>query len=219
MPAEGEKVQLGDITQISADPRVQKALRRLAADKANTRISQMVMWRLASGLEWDVIARLAEKWGNSYELTMAQDFVDRLDSLSDVESGSLLFQVDAADAKSQDLADELTKALKDKPILGLWAREGVPAKPDGPAVACRVRLKANDATVLVNSSNSTGQTWVPFGKFTLPVVRNEGAFDAAKFTDALAEGVLNRMVRAQLARAPGPRGGSRTRSGSTTPPR
>ena len=177
----------------------------------------MVMWRVASGLQWDAIARLAQNWGNPYELTLAQAFVEQLDTLTDDETGSLLFQVDAADAESKDLADQLTKALKDKPILGLWAREGVPAEPLGPAVACRVRLKADEATILVGSSNANAQSWVPYGKFSLPVARKDGKLDAAKFTDALAEGVLNRMVRAQLARAPAPRGRSRTRSGSTTP--
>jgi hypothetical protein len=206
LPAEGEKLRIGDVAQVGADARVQKALRRLGAAKAPERVAQMVMWRLASGLDWDVVARLSEKWGNSYELTMAQDFVDRLDTLPEVESGALLFQLDAADDAGKTLAAELTAALKDKPILGLWAREGVPAEPDGPAVACRVRLKGDEATVLVSSSNSTGQAWVPFGKFTLPVARKDGELDAATFTDGLAEGVLNRMVRAQLARGPRSKG-------------
>ncbi|MDR3620285.1 MAG: hypothetical protein P4L85_13120, partial [Paludisphaera borealis] len=77
-----------------------------------------------------------------------------------------------------------------------------PAEPEGPAVACRVRLNGEEATVLVSSSNSTGQTWVPFGKFTVPVARKDGKVDAEKFTDGLAEGVLSRMVRAQLAKGP-----------------
>ena len=86
------------------------------------------------------------------------------------------FQVDPVDAESKDLADELTLALKDKPVLGLWAREGVPAEPLGPAVACRVRLKANEATILVSSSNATAQSWVPYGKFNVPVDRKDGKF-------------------------------------------
>ena len=48
-PAKDERLQLGDISQVNADPRVQKALKRLAADKAPTTVSQLVMWRLASG--------------------------------------------------------------------------------------------------------------------------------------------------------------------------
>jgi hypothetical protein len=206
LPAEGEKLQLGDVGQISRDPRVQKALKRLAADKVNNRVSQMVMWRVASGLTWDAIGQLSRTWGNDYELTMAQSFVDRLDDLTDDETGRLRFQVDAVDAKDQALADELTAALKDKPILGLWARQGVPAEPLGPAVACKVRLAEKDAVVMVGSSNAKADAWVPYGKFTVPVARKDGKLDAAAFTDALAEGVLNRMVRARVAKGPKAKG-------------
>ena len=200
LPAEGEKLRLGDIAQLSQDPRVQKALRRLAADKANNRVSQMVMWRVASGLPWETIGRLAQDWGNSYEMTMAQAFVERLDGQLEGEAGVIRFQVDAADDASKELAAELTKTLKDKPVLGLWAREGVPAEPLGPAVACRVRLKGDEATVVVSSSNATAQSWIPYGKFNVPVDRKDGEFDAARFADGLAAGVLNKMVRARVSK-------------------
>ena len=52
------------------------------------------------------------------------------------------------------------------------------------------------------SSDGTAADWVPFGKFTLPVAVKDGKFDAAKFADALAEGVLSRLVRAQFAKGP-----------------
>ncbi len=42
-PAKDEKLQLGDVSQISGNGRVQKALKRLAADKAPATISQLVM--------------------------------------------------------------------------------------------------------------------------------------------------------------------------------
>jgi len=202
LAAKGEKLTLGDIGQVSDDPKVQKALKRLAAEKAPDTVSQMVMWRVASGMDWSDIAQLAEKWGNPYELTLARDFVDRLESLPNAESGELLFQVDATDAASEATAAELTKALKDKPMLGLWARQGVPAEPTGPAVSCRVRLGAKEATVVVNSSNSAAESWVPFGKFTVAVEEKDGKFDVEKFSDGLAEGVLNRLVRAQLSKGP-----------------
>ncbi len=208
LPAEGEKLQLGDVSQLNADSRVQKALRRLAAEKAPESISQLVMWRVSQGLDWDVIAQMAERRGKNYEyeLTLAQDFVDRLDTMKDDESGELLFQVDAKNADSNAVAAELTKALKDKPVLGLWAREGVPAEPTGPAVACRVRVDGKEAVVQVASSNSTAQAWVPFGKFTLTVPRKDGAIDSDALADELAGGVLNRLVRAQLSQGPREKG-------------
>jgi hypothetical protein len=202
LPGEGEKLQIGDVSQASGDARVQKALKRLAAVKAPATVSQMVMWRVAQGLEWDVIAQLAERSGKAYEyeLTLAQDFVEKLVALPDDETGVLLFQVDAKDAASQAAAAAIVKVLKDKPVLGLWAREGVPAEPAGPAVACKVRVDGEEAIVQVASSNSSAQAWVPFGKFALPVTLKDGEVDSAAFADELAAGVLNRLVRTQLSR-------------------
>ena len=56
----------------------------------------------------------------------------------------------------------------------------------------------------VVSSDGTAQRWVPFGKFSLPVAKatDKDKSEAAKLGDALAEGVLSRLVRAQLRRGP-----------------
>ena len=53
LPEKGEPLQLGDIADINDNPRVQKALRRLAADAASKSISRLVMWRLTAGLDWE----------------------------------------------------------------------------------------------------------------------------------------------------------------------
>ena len=46
MPEKGEPLALGDIAETNSDPRVQKAMRRLAEDMAPSRVSQLVMWHL-----------------------------------------------------------------------------------------------------------------------------------------------------------------------------
>ena len=84
---------VGDISQVNDDARVQKALRRLATDKAPTSLSQLVMWNLAAGLDWSTIAQLSQSWSNRHELAMAKDFVNRLDTLADGENGRLLIEV------------------------------------------------------------------------------------------------------------------------------
>ena len=86
MPVKGEPLALGDIAETNDDPRVQKAMRRLAEDMAPSRVSQLVMWHLAAGLDWNTIAQLSDKWVNRYELTLAQDFVARLDTKSEGET-------------------------------------------------------------------------------------------------------------------------------------
>jgi len=199
LPEQGEPIKLGDIAQVNNDPRVQKALRRLQADLAPTSLSQLVMWRVAAGLDWNTISEFSQKWANGYELTLAKEFVDHLDALPEGETGRVLFQVDSADAASKPVASEVVKALSGKTILGLTARVAeIPLRPDGPAVACRVKLNAGEALVQVTSSDAAARNWVPFGKFTVPVTRGQEKFDVQRFTDGLAEGLLSRLVRAQV---------------------
>ncbi len=65
LPAEGEEVRIvGDIAQINDDPAVQKALRKLAATRVPTTVSQLVMWRVSGGLDWETIAQLSAGWAN-----------------------------------------------------------------------------------------------------------------------------------------------------------
>jgi hypothetical protein len=200
LPEKEEPPQLMDIAQTEHGARVQKALRRLAADMAPTSLSQLVMWRLA-GLDWKTIWQYSSKWANRHELTLAKDFVDRLDSLSEGESGRILFEVVGTDEATKAMASGFSKALEGKTVLGLVAHLGeIPASPAGPAVACRVRMSADEAMVQVFSSDATAQNWVPFGKFTVPVAQEKGKLDDVRFADGLAEGVLNRLVRAQVAK-------------------
>ena len=92
---------VGDISEVNDDARVQKALRRLAAEKAPTSLSQLVMWNLAAGLDWNTIAQLSRGWSNRHELTLAKEFVDRLDTLPVGESGRLFVEVVGSDEASQ----------------------------------------------------------------------------------------------------------------------
>jgi len=73
-------------------------------------------------------------------------------------------------------------------------------------VACQVRLKGGDALIQGSGSDGEGRNWLPFGKFTLPVPKGDEKFDSVRFADALAEGVLNRLVRVQLSKGPREKG-------------
>jgi hypothetical protein len=200
LPEQGESLRLGDIADINDNPRVQKAIRRLAADAASKPIARLVMWNVAAGMDWDSLARISEGWANRYELTLAKDFVARLDTLPDEETGRLLFEVNGTDNTSEALAAGVRTALKRKMVLGLLAEIGIPARPEGPAVACRVRLSASEAQVQVTGSDATARDWVAFGKFMLPAPQDQGQNAIGRFVDGLAEGMLNRLVRAQLGK-------------------
>ncbi len=74
LPEKGEPLQLGDIGEISDDPRVQKALKRLAADTASSPVSQLVMWHLAAGLDWETIGQLSQNWANRLRADHGPEF-------------------------------------------------------------------------------------------------------------------------------------------------
>ncbi len=199
-PEQGEKLRLADISDINDKPLVQKALRRLAASKAPSAVAQLVMWRIAAGLDWNVIDQMSQKWANANELVLAREFVARLEKSSEGETGRLLFEFEGSDDAGRAAATELSKLLDKKTILGLVGQVGIPERPEGPTVACTVKLSATDAQVQVKSSDTAAQNWMPFGKFSLAVKSESGSFDAAGFSDSLAEGILNRLVRARLGK-------------------
>ena len=125
---------VGDIASVNEDSQVQKALRRLTAEMAPTAVTQLVMWRLASKLDWDTIGELSRNWANDYEMTLAKDFVEHLDALPEGEAGRLLFQVDGKDEAGAPIAKEVSNVLRGKMVLGLLAQVvEVPSRPDGPA--------------------------------------------------------------------------------------
>jgi hypothetical protein len=200
LPGDGERLRIiGDIASVNEDSKVQKALRRLTAQMAPTSVAQLVMWRLASKLDWDTIDELSRNWANDYEMTLAKDFVEHLDALPEGETGRLLFQVDGKDAPGKQIASEVSKMLRGKMVLGLLTRVAdIPSIPDGPAVACRIRLSGEEAMIQVSSSDAVANGWVNFGKFSVPVTNETGKADVTKFADVLTEGILNRLVRAQI---------------------
>ena len=199
LPEKDEPLHLCDIAEINENPRVQKVLRRLATDAASRPIARLVMWHLTAGLDWDALAQLSGGWANPYELTLARDFVDHLDSLPLGETGRVLFDAEGEDAAIEALAVGLKSALQRTAVLGLIAEIGIPARPKGPAVALRVRLSATDARVLVHCSDAAATRWVPMGLFTVPLSPDGKKPDVGRLTSAIAEGAINHLVRVRLS--------------------
>jgi hypothetical protein len=203
LPEKDEPLRIvGDVAEANDSEQVQKALRRLSADMAPTSLSQLVMWRVAGGLDWSTITRLSHKWANRHELTLAKDFVDRLDNLPDGETGRILFQVAGADDTSKQVALDLKKWLDGKNVLGLSCQVAgeIPSQPEGPAIACRVRLAVDEASVQVMCTDATAQSWLAYGKFTVPLKEGKEKSDVKRLTAGISEGVLNRLVRAQVTK-------------------
>jgi hypothetical protein len=207
MPAKGETLRLGDISQMTDDVRIQGALKRLAEDKAPQTVAQLVMWRVGSGKDWDAIEGMSRSWANAHELTLARSFVDGLGTQPTEETGALLYEITSKGTAGEPAAQELRTALKEKTLLGLKGVSGVPAEPKGPAVACKVQINGQEATVQVATSDGPARSWTAAGKFTLPLTRTKtGELNVATVADGLAEGILDRMVRAQLSAGPRSKG-------------
>jgi hypothetical protein len=115
----------------------------------------------------------------------------------------LLFEIDGVDTETKALAADFTKAFDGKMVLGVVTHAGIPTRPEGPALACRIKLTATEASVQIAATDATARNWVPFGKYTQPVVLEDRKLNQAKFADALAEGILNRVVRAQIIKGSG----------------
>jgi hypothetical protein len=202
LPEDGEPLRLCDIAETRAPSQVQKALARLAADKASTSLSQLVMWRVSAGLEWETIRALAAKWANGYELTLAKEFVEHLETLPEGEAGSVFLEVDAAGAAGASIAEGVRRAVAQQQMLGLVASIGIPERPDGASVYCRLKIREGEASVQVGGTDARAQRWIPFGKFTVPFVYKGKEIDFQRFADDVAGGVLNQVVRTQVIRGP-----------------
>jgi hypothetical protein len=200
LPAKGERLRITDVSQTTQNKRLQKALKRLAVVKAPQTVAQLVLWKLSSEADWDTIAGASQPWANAYELSLAEHFVESLDTLPDRETGVLRFEfVASRDADPTTVAD-VKRFFKDRLVLGLKTVEGIPATPSEPAIACRVKIGKSEASVQTLATNANTSDWLPCGKFTLTLSRESGKIVIDRFADALTEGILNRFVRAQLVR-------------------
>jgi hypothetical protein len=216
LPQAGEKLLIGDIAQLSSDPKIQKALRRLARDKAPETVSQLVLWNLAGKIEWSTIAQVTRGWVNAQELALARQLVEQLDTLpdGDGESGQIFIEVVAIETSHEKLASDLNKVLDSKTILGLKVASGVPEKPSGPSIGCKIHLvgQPDQPEVLVKVAESNGhREWTSMGKFSLFVpLDKDGQRDLVALGDKVAEGVLDRLVRAKLIKGRKPIEGTMT---------
>ena len=90
-------------------------------------------------------------------------------------------------------------------LLGLTATEGVPARPDGPALAWRGEIDDAKITIRVETSDGAGANWAPLGEFVLKckpetTAKEELTRQAVETADEVAAGVLGRLVRVQLSK-------------------
>jgi hypothetical protein len=228
VPAKGEKLQISGVDQWTDDSRTKAALKRLAEAKAPRTIAQMVLWYVTAGADWDDVGRLSQGWGNAQEIALARQFVAGLEktegpsspSSPQADPGRLYWEIKAESAPERELADGLRALWEKSAVLGLTVKEGVPARPDGPALACRLEVSGSSVSVKLTASHPSGTDWVSLGTFRIkrsdlkPFPANssretptltseqERQRESARLGDAVAEAILGRLVRASLSHGP-----------------
>jgi hypothetical protein len=216
LPAKGEKLRIGDVAQVTDDARTQRALKRLAEDKAPATVAQLVLWNVAAGLDWDTIARDSKDWSNDHERSLARQFVASLDQPREPvptntlamppDSGRIYWDLTAEGESGKALAGALKSVLTKQTMLGLGASEGIPARPEGPSLAWRGVIDDAKITVKVEATDAAGKKWTPMGEFILkrnpgaPAAKEELSRLAVETADQVAEGLLGRVVRVQLSK-------------------
>ncbi len=224
VPELGEKYRVGSITEVTEDSRTQAAMKRLAEDKAPQTVAQLVLWNVAAKIDWETIGRLsqAQGWANANELALARQFVDRLDSAADSspngDSGRLYWEAKSSGVESEALVERLRSLWSQYPVLGLKPHEGIPAHPEGPALACRLKVDDQSISVEPASTDGDASAWQELTPFTIKRADITPVFDnsttdkpsrdkvrlaqAARLGDAVAEGLLTRLVRVHLSKGP-----------------
>jgi hypothetical protein len=214
MPRQGEPLAILDVdTLAGASPRLRAAVKRLAREKAPQTVAQLVVWHVGAGLDWRELEPISQRWTNPSEQTLARRFVAQLDAAEATEptAASSTLEVDlgaaGADAGSEPLATELGRLLDGRTMLGLTVRVCPAAlgPPRGPALACRVRIDRARMLVRVLTTDESGTSWRNAGDFSL-ALGDANAIGTerrlAGIADALAEGLLNRLVPGQLTQGP-----------------
>ena len=200
MPAQGEKLTLGDVAQLTRDPRTAAAVRRLASEKAPTVASQLVMWNVSAGLDWDAISKLSAAWASPRDVALARRFVESLDSPTAEETGRIFVQVEG----DSDLSSAFAKLAKGGgSLLGLKVETGALRQARRPRPGRddrRVGVEATRPRSPRRPSDGKGQ-WVDAGKLTLPLAKKDGKLDVVAFTDAMADGLLGKVLEARLVKA------------------
>ena len=125
---------------------------------------------VSGGLDWETIAQLSERMGEPLRADLGPGVRRSPGRVGRGDSGADPAPVRRDRRRRQASAADLSGVLEGKTMLGIQAVIGVPARPDGPSVACRVRLTATEALVQVPAATAhpgLGHS----GKFTLPVAK------------------------------------------------
>ena len=212
MPAQGEKLTLGDVAQITADPRTAAAVRRLAdREGADGRLAARALERRGWPRLGRRSRRLSAGWADPRDVALAKRFVDTLDSPIAEETGRIHVQVDG----DPDLASAMKTLAKEGSLLGLKVETGNPRRPRRPVAGGDDRRERREGQ---GGGRRQGRPTAGAGGSTRAssrcrLLRRTASSTPPAFADAMADGLLGRLVEARLVK----RGRSTARRRTRTP--
>jgi hypothetical protein len=163
------------------------------------------MWHVVDGYDWPTISQLSRAWANAYELTLARQLAHEMSKandskqMPDAEIGTLYWEVTARGESNTARALGIREALTGHTVLGLRTRAGIPVKPDGASMACRIRVDESGILAQLSASNESATGWTATGKTTIPLNDKDGkALSADQLLDSLAEKILSRVTEARV---------------------
>ena len=188
----------------------------MAEDKAPPSVAQLVIWNVVDGFDWATIERYSRPLGEcqradpGHELRQG-DAKGRGGAIAPGDSGSIRWELTSRRAEGDALTADLAKALEGKTLLGVPLRRGITETPDGPSLAVRLRVDADEIMVQVSASNEGSTAWVPVSKIARGS-RGEGRRGPARgrAIDRIAGGVLGRVLDAKLIPVAKAKGGKPT---------
>jgi hypothetical protein len=151
---------------------------------------------------------------------LARHFVDRIGAGKTVETGQptdpgeLFWQVKAEGDSQEKIVSDLRALWGKFPVLGLTAKEGIPEKPHGPALAFAIDLSDVSSTlgVTLKASHPSDAEWVTIDRYKIKASEfappTEGVAgsdpkpsgESTRIADSLVGSVLGRLLRVQLTK-------------------
>ncbi len=213
-PTPRNTFRLVDVSEYTTNARVRKALRSLATYGTSHGVAQAVMWHVCNDLPFELMAEQTGKVMNFHEIALAARFIEALDAPSSSDlidpaalSHSRIFvQVRGQGPLGAD-AKRLAGQIEGLFILGLpiqVAESQELTTAAAPALFLSVVLtdsKVGETRgVIVASSCTQGQAWVPLGKVAFRDNSSVSVLDGTTLSKVVDRTVASNFVTVKPAR-------------------
>ena len=213
-PTPRNTFRLVDVSEYTTNARIRRALRSLATYGTSHGVAQAVMWNVCNDLPFEQMAEQTGKVMNFHEIALAARFVDALDAAGSSElvdpaslsHARIFVQVRGQGALSTD-AKRLADGLEGMHILGLPIQvDESQEMPTVAAPALFLSVVLTDAKVgetrgvIVASSCTQGQAWVPLGKVAFRDNSSVSVLDASTLSKLVDRTVASNFVTVKPAK-------------------